>query len=217
MGHQYLLYNPDQGVYLYDNGSTGDARLAVSATVPSTNYDNYLWEFSATTAGKIKNVGTRRWISRNDAAVTTTDSESGAETFTKGNYGTSTFYLRSTYRSRSGWSYYNHHLDTDSGLVTLRIGTSTNSTNRATSLWTLREMKTTSSWSVPAGASLRAEAYHSADLTYINELGSPVPLERIDRNQNLQVGVNIFYNPQTGSFNFDVVPWTNVEGGATFD
>lgn len=216
VGHQYLLYNPNQGVYLYDNGSTVGARFAVSATVPNTNYNNYLWEFSTTSAGKIRNVGTGRWISRTDASLSTTDTESGAETFTKGNDGTGSFYLRSTYRTWSYGSNNYHHLDTSSGDVTLRRGTSTNSTTSETSLWTLREMKNPS-WSVPAGASLKAEAYHSANLTYINDLGSPAPLERIDRNQNLQVGVNIFYNPQTGSFNFDVVPWTNVNGDATFD
>lgn len=213
VGHKYLLYNPNQGVYLYDNGSTGDARFAVSATVPSTNYNNYLWEFSTTSAGKIRNVGTGRWISRTDASLSTTDTEGGAETFTKGNDGTGSFYLRSTY-----WKdYYYYHLNASSGSVTLRRGSNYNSTNYATSLWTLRQMKTTPSWTIPEGATLKAEAYHSANLTYINDLGSPAPLERIDRNQNLQVGVNIFYNPQTGSFNFDVVPWTNVEGDATFD
>lgn len=215
VGHKYLLYNPKVQMYLYMNGN--NLALCEPKDVPSENYENYLWEFSTTSAGKIRNVGTGRWISRTDASLSTTNTEGAAETFTKGNQGTGTFYLRSSYRDWVGYQRYYFHLDGTDGNVSLREGSSTNSTNTETSLWTLRQMKTTPSWTIPTGASLKADAYHSANLTYINELGSPVPLERIDRNQNLQVGVNIFYNPQTGSFNFDVVPWIEVEGGATFD
>ena len=74
-------------------------------------------------------------------------------------------------------------------------------------------MKTTPTWTPEATKAI----VHSAPLTFINDLGSPAPLTQIKRNENLQVGVNIFYNPQSGAFNFDVVPWTEVNGDVTFD
>lgn len=55
-------------------------------------------------------------------------------------------------------------------------------------------------------------------LTYINSVGVVEPLEQIKRNDNIQVGVNLFYNPKEGYFNFEVVPWVEKElGGVTFD
>lgn len=226
VGHQYLIYNPSRNVYLYMNGN--NLALEAPNKVPTTNYENYLWEFSTTSAGKIRNVGTGRWISRTDASLSTTNTEGAAETFTMGSVSSAnkTVYFRSSYTTTTGsgswWdpikTFYYFFNANSTSTVNLASGSEdSQSTSSNNATWTLREMKTTPSWSVPAGASLKAEAYHSANLTYINDLGSPAPLERIDRNQNLQVGVNIFYNPQTGSFNFDVVPWTNVNGDATFD
>ena len=212
LGHKYLLYNANRNRYLYMNGTN----LALSQNVPSEDYDNYLWEFSTTNAGKIKNVGTGRWISQSSGNLSTTSSESSAETFTRGTSGSS-MYLRSSYtRTTNGGSriyYYFLNTSSNTALSLLEGSRNTQSTNTASALWVLREMKTTPTWSPEATKSF----VHSAPLTFINDLGSPVPLTQIKRNENLQVGVNIFYNPQTGDFNFDVVPWTNVDGDVTFD
>jgi hypothetical protein len=210
LGHKYLLYNANRNRYLYMNGNN----LALSQTVPSENYNNYLWEFSTTNAGKIKNVGTGRWISRNNANLQTTNNEGSAETFTRGTSGSS-MYLRSTYTTTNKKKTYYYFLNTSSNtaLSLLQGGENSQSTNTASALWVLREMKTGMSWSPTPIKSYS----HSAPLTFINDLGSPVPLTQIKRNENLQVGVNIFYNPQLGDFSFDVVPWTSVNGNVTFD
>ena len=216
-GHPYLLYNANRNRYLYMNGNN----LALAQNVPTTNYDNYLWTFSSADAGKIQNVGTGRWISRNNENLQTTDSEASAETFTRGTSGSS-MYLRSTYTTTSSsWGstrtyYYFLNTSSNTTLSLLQGGQNSQSTNTASALWVLREVRTTPTWSIN-DTRLKANVYHSATLTFINDLGSPVPLTQIKRNENLQVGVNIFYNPQTGDFNFDVVPWTNVDGNVTFD
>ena len=224
-GRQYLLYNANSAnsnryLYMVQNGS--NYTLALAQNVPATNYDNYLWTFSTQNAGKIQNVGTGRWISRNTPSgsnaptLSTTNNEGSAETFTRGTSGSS-MYLRSSYtRTTNGGSriyYYFLNTSSNTALSFLEGNRNTESTNTASALWVLREMKTTPTWTPEATKSF----VHSAPLTFINDLGSPVPLTQIKRNENLQVGVNIFYNPQTGDFNFDVVPWTNVNGNVTFD
>lgn len=221
-GHSYLLYNANRNRYLYMVQNGSNYTLALSATVPTTNYDNYLWTFSSADAGKIQNVGTGRWISRNNATLQTTNNEGSAETFTRGTSGSSMF-LRSTYTTtewvREGWNYvektyyYFFNTSNNTTLSLLQGGQDNPDTNTASALWVLREITTKPTWSPEATKSF----IHSAPLTYINDLGSPMPLTQIKRNENLQVGVNIFYNPQTGDFNFDVVPWTSVEGDVTFD
>jgi hypothetical protein len=180
-----------------------------------------LWEFSTTNAGKIKNVGTSRWISRNDATLQTTDSETSAETFTRGTY-SSSMYLRSTHTTTGwvwdGWDYvqktYYYFLNTSNELL---LGSPYNpDTNTASALWVLREMTTTPTWSIN-DTRLKASVYHSAPLTYDDE-GYVKPLKQIKRNQNIQVGVNLFYNPEDGYFNFEVETWANkTVGNVTFD
>ncbi|MBQ5807197.1 MAG: hypothetical protein IIW26_01980 [Tidjanibacter sp.] len=222
-GHSYLLYNANRNRYLYMNGNN----LALSQNVPETNYDNYLWTFSSADAGKIQNVGTGRWISRNTPSgdnaptLSTTNNEGSAETFTRGTSGSS-MYLRSSYTRTSyyygGTRIYYFFLNANNnGTISFAQGDqNAESTNSASALWVLREITTKPQWNV-SSSNVTASIYHSAPLTFINDLGSPVPLTQIKRNENLQVGVNIFYNPQTGDFNFDVVPWTSVNGDVTFD
>ncbi|MBQ1964129.1 MAG: hypothetical protein II358_01770, partial [Tidjanibacter sp.] len=171
-GHSYLLYNANRNRYLYMNGNN----LALSQNVPETNYDNYLWTFSSADAGKIQNVGTGRWISRNNANLQTTNNEGSAETFTRGTSGSS-MYLRSTYTTtewvREGWNYvektYYYFLNTsnNTALSLLQGGQDNQSTDTASALWVLREIKTTPTWSPEATKSF----IHSAPLTYINDLG----------------------------------------------
>lgn len=225
VGRQYLLYHPGRNRYLYMNGES----LALDQAVPTTNYNNYLWEFSNQTGGKIKNVGTGRWISRSGGgdwgsapSIGTTDSEGSAETFTKNNSDSNnTFDLRSSYTYNSSWGggtyYYFLQGQNNNTISLLRGNSNATTTTDAAALWTLREMKAGLSWANYGGATLMADIRHSAPLTFINDLGSPVPLTQIKRNENLQVGVNIFYNPQLGDFGFDVVPWTSVNGDVTFD
>ena len=204
-GHSYLMYNVTRGVYLYMDGDA----LRVSATVPSENYNNYLWTFSTQNAGTIQNVGTGRWIRRSSSTITTTNSSGQATSFTKGDVSTTdkTIYFR--YGS-SGTRYF---ISVNNSNTVTFYTRSNNSPNSSDAYWTLREMKTTPTWTPEATKAI----VHSAPLTFINDLGSPAPLTQIKRNENLQVGVNIFYNPQSGAFNFDVVPWTEVNGDVTFD
>jgi hypothetical protein len=109
-------------------------------------------------------------------------------------------YLRSTYTTTTGNGskkktyYYFLNTSSNTALSLLQGGENSQSTNTASALWVLREMKTGMSWSPTPIKSYS----HSAPLTFINDLGSPVPLTQIKRNENLQVGVNIFYNPKTG-------------------
>ena len=207
-GHPYLMYNVTRGVYLYMDGDA----LRVSATVPKTSYNNYLWTFSTQNAGTIQNVGTGRWIRRSSSTITTTNISTQATSFIMGDVSTTnrTIYFR--YGSSSTRYFISVN---NSNTVTFHTRNN-NSPNSSDAYWTLREMTTQPQWNVD-DSNVTASIYHSAPLTFINDLGSPVPLTQIKRNENLQVGVNIFYNPQTGDFNFDVVPWTSVEGDVTFD
>ena len=54
-------------------------------------------------------------------------------------------------------------------------------------------------------------------LNYINKYGIPVPLEQIRRNQDVQIVVNIHYNPNSGVLYFETTDWVKDNNETTFD
>lgn len=60
--------------------------------------------------------------------------------------------------------------------------------------------------------------YDDDDLSHIDpDLGVAVPLQRIKRNESIDIRVNIFFNKNTGKLNFETEIWKTVDNETTFD
>lgn len=60
--------------------------------------------------------------------------------------------------------------------------------------------------------------YSDNDLSHIDpDLGVAVPLQRIKRNESIDIRVNIFFNKNTGKLNFETEIWKTVDNETTFD
>lgn len=60
--------------------------------------------------------------------------------------------------------------------------------------------------------------YSDNDLSHIDpDLGVVVPLQRIKRNESIDIRVNIFFNKNTGKLNFETEIWKTVDNETTFD
>lgn len=60
--------------------------------------------------------------------------------------------------------------------------------------------------------------YSDNDLSHINPvLGVAVPLQRIKRNESIDIRVNIFFNKNTGKLDFETEIWKTVDNETTFD
>lgn len=60
--------------------------------------------------------------------------------------------------------------------------------------------------------------YYDNDLSHIDpDLGVAVPLQRIKRNESIDIRVNIFFNKNTGKLNFETEIWKTVDNETTFD
>ena len=60
--------------------------------------------------------------------------------------------------------------------------------------------------------------YSDNDLSHIDpDLGVAVPLQRIKRNESIDIMVNIFFNKNTGKLNFETEIWKTVDNETTFD
>lgn len=60
--------------------------------------------------------------------------------------------------------------------------------------------------------------YADDDLNHIDpDLGIAVPLQRIKRNESIDIRVNIFFNKNTGKLDFETETWKTVDNETTFD
>ena len=60
--------------------------------------------------------------------------------------------------------------------------------------------------------------YSDSDLKHIDpDLGVDVPLQRIKRNESIDIRVNIFFNKNTGKLDFQTEIWNTVDNETTFD
>lgn len=60
--------------------------------------------------------------------------------------------------------------------------------------------------------------YADDDLSHIDpDLGIAVPLQRIKRNESIDIRVNIFFNKNTGKLDFKTEIWKTVDNETTFD
>ncbi len=60
--------------------------------------------------------------------------------------------------------------------------------------------------------------YSNNDLSHIDpDLGVTVPLQRIKRNESIDIRVNIFFNKNTGKLDFKTEIWKTVDNETTFD
>lgn len=60
--------------------------------------------------------------------------------------------------------------------------------------------------------------YADNDLNHIDpDLGVAVPLQRIKRNESIDIRVNIFFNKNTGKLDFETEIWETVKNETTFD
>ena len=228
---QYLIKSYAGDYFLYDNGGTPKATTSISSDELATKSDlgNYLWTFSAATGTtNIKNVGTGNYlIIGTDGSVKMSSTSTTAE---------------SDYTDGKGFRFYNS-TTTQSGWTrtctayTLSVGSSDVS---------LDKTETTGWWPSPLPSSndnnyfllypvtdgisselfpkykdgSEAEKYFDQTITglnYIGKYGAPVPLEHIYRNQDVQIVVNVHYNPASGVLYFETSDWVPVDNETTFD
>lgn len=56
-----------------------------------------------------------------------------------------------------------------------------------------------------------------SSIDYIDEFGVSVPLTHICRNEDVNIIINVFYNPEYASVYFEVSAWTEISNETTFD
>ena len=199
---QYLIKSATSDIYLYNNKGTLSASPVINVNDLLNQYylKDYLWTVSVSgTKATIKNVATTKCITiDNKGAVSLT--EAGTVTITDG---------FSFYRIQGKTYYYLKASD----------GSSVSSSNTQSKFY-LVPVTQSSELNLKDNNGNAAEKYFDqtiSSLNYIGKYGTPVPLEHIYRNQDVQIVVNVHYNPSSGVLYFETTDWEKDDNKTTFD
>ncbi len=192
---QFLVADSNGSLAISDVGSDDELFAKNDIT-------NYLWQFSTTSSPTtLKNVGTGKYLSISKYSASLSDSSSSVYTGTEtGCY----FGYKTNSYSRTYYLYDN------SG--TLEVSRNANATQRG---WYLREATPFTTQVLSPTPTKKLS--RTSPLSYTDSYGIIQPLEKVCRNDKVEIIVNIFYNPHTSSFDFEVEPWTEKDNETTFD
>lgn len=199
-GGLYVVYSTNARRYLYDNGSNNLSITSSYSTGDELNH-NCVWRFIKVSGNdyRIESMGRSGYYIRSSAvknnAVPMTSTAGENDYFTLSQSG-SYMHMRST----SG-SYY-LAANTNSP-----IGASTGSSRR----FRLYRVNATT---------VNSDVTHEAAIpitTIDKETGENVPMQKLSRNDFVNILVNVSYNDKSGDVEFEVSDWNEVEGDVTFD
>ncbi len=206
---QFLMIDENGNLAINDVGS--DDELFVKDDITS-----YLWQFSAIENNQtsLKNVGKDKYVNisftRNSSSYSLGSSQNLlTNTILTGRQ----FY--NTYQGKNN-TYYSY-LYNNSGSIgaTKQANTASTATNTG---WYLREA-TAYEYEVETLTPdpEKSRTINVNKLTYTDSYGEIQPLTKVCRNDKVEIIVNLFYNPLTSSFDFQVEPWRTKDNQTTFD
>ena len=194
-GSSFLIKSSNNDLYLYDNnGTLALQSLSSFNSIPK----GYLWTISGN-----RNSATIKGSSGKYLKLSSSGASLGSTTNLKVSTSSGSFKFFYT----SGSTYY----------LTIN-GSSLTTTTTSTESNTYWKIATVESKTVTnfQGATVIFDKTISS-LNYINKYGIPVPLEQIRRNQDVQIVVNIHYNPNSGVLFFETSDWVDDKNETTFD
>ena len=199
-GGLYIIYNSNAKKYLYDNGSNNLSSTTSYTTGDELNH-NCVWRFIRTSGNnyRIESMGRSGYYIRSSAvknnAVPMTSTAGDNDYFTL-SQSSSYMYMKSTSS--------NYYLAVNNNGP---IGSSTGNSRR----FRLYRVNATT-----VNSDVTQEA--TIPITTIDkETGESVPMQKLSRNDFVNILVNVSYNDKSGEIEFEVSDWNEVGGDITFD
>lgn len=199
-GGLYVIYNTNARKYLYDNGSNNLSSTSSQTTGGELNH-NCVWRFIKVSGNnyRIESMGRSGYYIRSSAvknnAVPMTSTAGNNDYFTL-SQSSSYMYMKSTSS--------NYYLAVNNNGP---VGVSTGNSRR----FRLYRVNATT-----VNSDVTQEAI--IPITTIDkETGESVPMQKLSRNDFVNILVNVSYNDKSGDVEFEVSDWNEVEGDVTFD
>lgn len=203
--NRYLVMNKSMRYLLkgHPSGSVGIVFLASgdgpkNHLLASSDIEDYLWTYGS--QYRLKNIGQNKYL-RNNSGNLVLDTSIGLFSF-NGN-------PTDGYTISSGSNYIWNNAGS------LNFNANGKSPQNQWYFYKVNSVSTTEE--VFAGAEALIN-YADDDLNHIDpDLGVAVPLQRIKRNESIDIRVNIFFNKNTGKLDFETETWKTVDNETTFD
>lgn len=189
---RYLLKGHQSGAVAIDFLASGDGPK--NHLLASSDIEDYLWTYY------LKNIGQNKYL-RNSSGKLNLGTSIGNFTFN----GNKTDGYTISYGSNYIWN----------NAGALDFNNKGKSPQNQWYFYKVTSVSTTEE--VFAGAEALIN-YADDDLNHIDpDLGVAVPLQRIKRNESIDIRVNIFFNKNTGKLDFETETWKTVDNETTFD
>lgn len=203
-GNQYLVMNKSMRYLLkgHQSGSVGIDFLASgdgpkNHLLASSDIEDYIWQYEPS---DLKNIGQNKYLKNSSGKL---DLGTSIDNFTFNGDKTN------GYTISSGGNY----IWNNAGTLDFN-----NKGKSPQNQWYFYKVNSiTSTEEVFDGAEALIN-YSANDLSHIDpDLGIAVPLQRIKRNESIDIRVNIFFNKNTGKLAFETEIWKTVDNETTFD
>lgn len=212
-GNQYLVMNKSMRYLLkgHQSGSVGIDFLASgdgpkNHLLASSDIEDYIWTYESqdvsggTTYSDLKNIGQNKYLKNSSGKL---DLGTSIDNFTFNGDKTN------GYTISSGGNYIWNNAGT------LDFNNRGKSPQNQWYFYKVNSITTTEEVFDGAEALIN---YSDNDLSHIDpDLGVAVPLQRIKRNESIDIRVNIFFNKNTGKLDFKTEIWKTVDNETTFD
>lgn len=203
-GIQYLVMNKSMRYLLkgHQSGSVGIDFLASgdgpkNHLLASSDIEDYIWQYEPS---DLKNIGQKKYLKNSSGKL---DLGTSIDNFTF--IGDKT----NGYTISSGGNYIWNNAGT------LDFNNRGKSPQNQWYFYKVNSVTTTEEVFDGAEALIN---YADNDLNHIDpDLGVAVPLQRIKRNESIDIRVNIFFNKNTGKLDFETESWKTVNNETTFD
>lgn len=216
-GKTYLIKNADANYFLYNNSNTLSLAFKNTTGLAENINANYLWSFGASSSETtIKNLGNSRYLTITTENPGSTSLGNSSSNVNISNETNGLVFYKRYYSYSYPYGYMYNQPCYDSGT----LATASNSylqTSKAYS-WKLLPVVTKNvEKSVLKDSDKSFEK--AGTINYLDQYGLPVPLQHICRNEDINIRINVFYNPTNGAFDFTVENWTidNDNNDTTFD
>lgn len=203
-GNQYLVMNKSMRYLLkgHQSGSVGFDFLASgdgpkNHLLASSDIEDYIWQYEPS---DLKNIGQKKYLRNSSGKL---DLGTSIDNFTFSGDKTN------GYTISSGGNY----IWNNAGALDFN-----NKGKSPQNQWYFYKVNSiTTTEEVFDGAEALIN-YSDNDLSHIDpDLGIAVPLQRIKRNESIDIRVNIFFNKNTGKLDFKTEIWKTVDNETTFD
>lgn len=203
-GNQYLVMNKSMRYLLkgHQSGSVGIDFLASgdgpkNHLLASSDIEDYIWQYEPS---DLKNIGQNKYLKNSSGKL---DLGTSIDNFSFNGDKTNGFTIS------SGGNYIWNNAGT------LDFNNKGKSPQNQWYFYKVNSITTTEEVFDGAEALIN---YSDNDLSHIDpDLGIAVPLQRIKRNESIDIRVNIFFNKNTGKLAFETEIWKTVDNETTFD